>query len=156
MYTLWWLQFCLVDSVVSYSKVFKKELGNQKILLQNDHSHDTMFIITSFLNICITKMWNFYLKFLFKLQMICDIFLTVLNTYRDLYRHKMYIFVKAGKISLFHPFLGSCTLLILYLNGEKKNPTLNNIQKISNHWMRGKRASFISFVVVYEILLTTE
>lgn len=32
----------------------------------------------------------------------------------------MYIFVKAGKISLFHPFLGSCKLLILYLNGEKK------------------------------------
>lgn len=33
----------------------------------------------------------------------------------------MYIFVKASKISLFHPFLGSCKLLILYLNGEKKN-----------------------------------
>lgn len=70
---------------------------------------------------CITKMWDLYFKFLFRLQPICDIFITVLNTYRDLYRHKnVYIFVKAGKISLFHPFLGSCKLLILYLNGEKK------------------------------------
>lgn len=33
----------------------------------------------------------------------------------------MYIFVKVGKIFLFYLFLGSCKLLILYLNGEKKN-----------------------------------
>lgn len=55
MYTLWWLQFCLVDSVVSYSQVSKKELGNQKILLQNDNSHDTMFIITYFLKYVYNK-----------------------------------------------------------------------------------------------------
>lgn len=33
----------------------KKELGNQKILLQNDDSHDTMFIITYFLKYVYNK-----------------------------------------------------------------------------------------------------
>lgn len=33
----------------------KTELGNQKILLQNDDSHDTMFIITYFLKYVYNK-----------------------------------------------------------------------------------------------------
>lgn len=33
----------------------KTELGNQKILLQNDNSHDTMFIITYFLKYVYNK-----------------------------------------------------------------------------------------------------